>query len=57
MVVKSLEIINKSYHFWDDTIKIENFDPKLLKLDKKESPINIDIYYIGYVNKKSYLQY
>ena len=53
MVVKSLEIINKSYHFWDDTIKIENFDPKLLKLDKKESPINIDIYYVGYVTKKA----
>ena len=53
MEVKSLEIKKKSYCFWDDTIKIEDFDPKLLKLDKKESPVNIDIYYIGYVTKKA----
>ena len=53
MVVKSLEIINKSYYFWDDTIKIEDFDPTLLKLDKKESPVNINIYYIGYFTKKA----
>ena len=36
----------------DDTIYINDFDPKLLKLDKKESLLDIDIYYIGYVNKK-----
>ena len=52
MVVKLLEIKNRSYYFGDDTIKIEDFDPSLLKLDKKSSPINIDIYYIGYVTKK-----
>ena len=35
MVIKSLEIKNRSYYFWDDKIYIENFDPRLLKLDKK----------------------
>ena len=52
MTVKSLGIRNRSYYFWDDTIYIDNFDPKLLKLDKKESLLGIDIYYIGYVTKK-----
>ena len=52
MVIKSLEIRNKSYYFWDDRIYIENLNPKLLKLDKKESLLNIDIYCIEYVTKK-----
>ena len=52
MVIKSLEIKNKSYYFWDDRIYIENLNPKLLKLDKKESLLNIDIYFIGYVTRK-----
>ena len=52
MVIKSLEIKNKSYYFWDDRIYIENLNPKLLKLNKKESLLNIDIYYIGYVTRK-----
>ena len=33
-------------------INIEDFDPKLLKLDKKSS-MDISTYYIGYVTKKS----
>ena len=32
-------------------INITNFDPKLLKIDKK-SYKNIDIYYIGYITVK-----
>ena len=52
MTVKTLDIKNRSYYFWDDTININDFDPKLLKLDKKESLLDIDIYYIGYVTKK-----
>ena len=52
MTIKSLKIKNRSYYFWDDTININDFDPKLLKLDKKESLLNIDIYCIGYVTKK-----
>ena len=53
MVVKLLEIKNRTYYFWNDTIKVEDFNPKLLKLDKKESPINITIYCIGYITKKA----
>ena len=44
MVIKSLEIKNRSYYIWNDKIYIEDFDPRLLKLDKKELLINIDIY-------------
>ena len=43
MGVKSLEIKNRSYYFWDDTIYIENFNPELLKIDKKISSIGINI--------------
>ena len=32
-------------------VNLKDFDPKLLKLDKKSS-MNISIYYIGYVTKK-----
>ena len=52
MTIKSLEIKNRSYYFWDDRIYINEFDPKLLKLDKKESLLGLDIYYTGYVTKK-----
>ena len=49
MNVKSLNKKNKSYYFCDDVTDINKFDPRLLKLDKKESIIGIDIYYIGYI--------
>ena len=52
MVVKQLNIKNKTYYFYDDIINLKDFYPSLLKLDKKESLLNIDIYYIGYVTKK-----
>ena len=51
MVTKRLNIKNKTYYFWDDQINIKNFDPELLKLDKK-SLLGASIYYIGYVTKK-----
>ena len=41
--VKSISIKNRTYYFFNDMINIENFDPKLLKIDKK-SYKNIDIY-------------
>ena len=34
-------------------INIKNFDPNLLKIDKK-SYKNIDIYYIGYITMKDF---
>ena len=41
-----MNIKNRTYYFYDELIDIKDFDPKLLKLDKK-SYKNIDIYYIG----------
>ena len=34
MVVKLLQIKNRTYYFWDDTILITDFESKLLKLVK-----------------------
>ena len=47
---------SRTYYFYNDLINLKNFDPNLLKLDKKES-MNINIYYIGYVTKKNRVQY
>ena len=49
--IKSIDIKNHTYHFFDDIIKIKNFDPNKIKVDKK-SYINILIYYIRYVTIK-----
>ena len=49
--IKQLNIKNRTYYFYDDLINLKDFDPKLLKLDKKQS-MDISIYYIGYVTKK-----
>ena len=51
MVNKRLNIKNRTHYFYNDLINIKNFDPKLLKLDKKSS-MDINIYYIGHVTKK-----
>ena len=50
--IKEINIKNQSYYFFNDMINITNFDPKLLKIDKK-SYKNIDIYYIGHVTIKN----
>ena len=52
MVTKQLNIKNRTYYFWNDLFNPKDFDPSLLKLDKKSS-MDINIYYIGYVTKKS----
>ena len=52
MIIKQLNIKNRTYYFYDDIINLKDFDPSLLKLDTKESLLNIDIYYISYVTKK-----
>ena len=55
MNVKSLEIKNTSYYFYDDIVHADEFDKNLIKLNKRESRIGADIYYIGYiVNKPQY---
>ena len=48
---KEIIIKNWTYYFFDDLINITNFDPKLLKIDKKLYK-NIEIYYIGYITMK-----
>ena len=48
---KQTNIKNRIYYFYNDIIDLENFDAKLLKIDKK-SYKDIGIYNIGYVTKK-----
>ena len=49
--IKEINIKNRTYYFFDDMINIKDFDPNLLKIDKK-SYKNIDICYIGYITIK-----
>ena len=46
--IKQINIQNRTYFFFNDLIKIKNFDSSLLKIDKK-SYKNIVIYYIEYI--------
>ena len=50
-VVKQIDIKNRTYYFYNDIINIKNFDPILLKIDKK-SYKDIGIYNIGYITIK-----
>ena len=49
MVLESLKIKTKSNYYWDDMVYLDDFDVKLIKVVKRESQIDVDIYYIGYV--------
>ena len=49
--IKKINIKNRIYYFFDDMINIKDFDPNLLKTDKKLYK-NIDIYYTGYITVK-----
>ena len=49
--VKQINIINRTYYFYNDIIDLKNFDARLLKVDKK-SYKNIGIYKIGYITIK-----
>ena len=51
--IKQINIKNQTFYFFNDMINIKNFNPNLLKTDKK-SYENIDIYYIGYITKKDF---
>ena len=51
VTTKQLNIKNRTYYFCNDLVNPKDFGPSLLKLDKK-SPMDISIYYIGYVTKK-----
>ena len=54
MTSKSLKLKNESCFCWDDMIYLEDFDEKLVKVVKRESRIDADIYYVSYgsENKK-----
>ena len=55
MVVDSLKIKNESYYYLDDIVYLDNFNVDLIKIVRRESKIDVDIYYIGYVvNKPQY---
>ena len=49
--IKEINIKSRTYYFFDDIIKIEDFDSNWLKIDRK-SYKNIDIYYTGYITMK-----
>ena len=49
--VKQINIKNRTYYFYNDMINIKNFEPNLLKIDRK-SYKNISIYSIGYITIK-----
>ena len=48
---KQINIKNRTYYFYNDIIDIQNFDARLLKIDKK-SYKDINICNIGYDTKK-----
>ena len=49
--IKQINIKNRAYYFYNDIIKLENFDSSLLKIDEK-SYKDIGIYNIGYITIK-----
>ena len=49
--IKEINIKNRTCYFFDDIINIENFNPDLLKINKKSCK-NIGIYYVGYMTIK-----
>ena len=52
MVAKSLKIKNELMFYPNDMIQLNNFDSKLLKINKRENRENNNIYYIYYkINK------
>ena len=49
--VKQINIKNRTYYFYNDMINIKNFDPILLKIDRKSFK-DIGIYNIEYITIK-----
>ena len=48
MSAKSLKIKNESISYSNDMIQLNNFDIRLLKINKRENKENNNIYYISY---------
>ena len=51
ITTNQLNIRNRTYYLYNDLINVLGFEANNLKLGKKAS-IGLDIYYIGYVDKK-----
>ena len=51
VITEQMNIKNQTYYFYNDLNKLFDFDPNMLKLDKKTFK-GMDIYYIGYVTEK-----
>ena len=52
MPIKSLKIRNESMFYPNDVIQLNNFDSRLLKINKRKNRENNSIYYISYrINK------
>ena len=54
--VKQINIKNQTYYFYDDIIDLKDFQPNLLKIDKKYYK-GINIYYVGYITIKKFDNY
>ena len=52
MAIRQLSIEGRTYYFYNDLINIKNFNSNNLKLDKK-SVLGNNVYYIGYIKKKT----
>ena len=52
MAIRKLNIKSRKYYFYNDLINIKTFNINKLKLDKKGFLGN-DVYYIGYITKKT----
>ena len=50
VTTKQMNIKNRTFYFFNNLINLKDFDPKLLKSDKKYFN-DISIYYIGCVTK------
>ena len=53
MALKSLKVKNESVYYWDDMIYLEDFEDKFVRVVKRESRIDADIYYVSYEVKRS----
>ena len=54
--IKQINIKNRTYYFFNVMVSIEDFDSKLLNIDKRLYK-NIDIYYFGYITIKNVNDY
>ena len=52
MAIRQLNIKDRIYYSYIDLINIKNFNSNNLKLDKK-GVLGNDVYYIGYITKKT----